>query len=124
MEMVPHERSLADRFAGKPFAIIGVNGDTLPMKDFHIDGPNGKPIDDSKRVKAALEKHKITWRSFRNGQFTIGAEWNVRSWPTIYLIDHHGIIRGKWRSDPGQTELDAAVEKLVKAAEAELKPGK
>jgi thiol-disulfide isomerase/thioredoxin len=119
MAMVPHERALAERYAGKPFAIVGVNGDTLPMKDFNVTGPDGKPIDHTARVKGALEKHKITWRSFRNGQFGVGPEWNVRSWPTVYLIDHRGVIRGKWRGDPGERELDAAVEMLVADAAAE-----
>jgi hypothetical protein len=61
----------------------------------------------------------MTWRSFRSGQHGLAAEWDVRSWPTEYLIDHRGIIRGKWKGDPGEKELDAAVEKLVKTAEAE-----
>jgi thiol-disulfide isomerase/thioredoxin len=119
MAMVPHERALAERYAGRPFAIIGVNGDTLPDENFRLQSADGKTIDDTARVKAAVEKHKITWRSFRNGQFGVGANWNVRAWPTVYLIDQRGIIRGKWKGDPGEKELDAAVEKLVKAAEAE-----
>jgi thiol-disulfide isomerase/thioredoxin len=119
MAMVPHERALAERFAGKPFTIVGVNGDTLPLKGIHVTGPDGKPIDDSARVKAALEKHKISWRSFRSGNIGVAAEWNVRSWPTVYLIDHRGVIRGKWRGDPGAKELDPAVEELVKTAVAE-----
>jgi hypothetical protein len=49
----------------------------------------------------------------------IAAEWNVRSWPTVYLVDHRGIIRGKWKGDPGAKDLDAAVEKLVNVADAE-----
>jgi thiol-disulfide isomerase/thioredoxin len=118
MEMVPHERALAERYAGRPFVIVGVNGDALPEKDFHLTGPDGKPIDETARVKAAIAKHRITWRSFRNGQFTIAARWNVRSWPTVFLIDHRGIIRGKWRGDPGEKELDEAAEKFVKLAES------
>jgi len=113
MAMVPHERALAARYAGKPFVIVGVNGDTLPTKDFHLSGPDGKPIDDTQRVKAALQKHQITWRSFRNGQFGIAADWNVRSWPTVYLLDQHGVIRGKWKGDPGEKQLDAAIEQLM-----------
>jgi RNA polymerase sigma factor (sigma-70 family) len=113
MAMVPHERALATRYAGKPFVIVGVNGDTLPMKDFQLTGPDGKPIDDTQRVKAALEKHQITWRSFRSGQFGIAADWNVRSWPTVYLIDRLGVIQGKWKGDPGEKKLDAAIEKLM-----------
>ena len=120
MDMVPHERALAERYAGKPFTIVGVNGDILPS-EFKVTGPDGKVIDHTNRVKAAIAKNKITWRSFRNGQFGIGADWNVRSWPTIYLLDHQGIIRGKWKGDPGAKELDAAVEKVVKIAEVEQK---
>ena len=119
MAMVPHERALAERYAGKPFAIVGVNGDILPDANFNVIGADGKAIDDTERVKAAVDKNKITWRSFRNGHPGIVAEWNVRSWPTVYLVDHQGIIRGKWKGDPGAKVLDAAVEKLVNVAEAE-----
>lgn len=119
MAMVPHERALTERYAGRPFAVVGVNGDTLPDPRFRLSGPDGKPIDDTARVKAAIEKQKITWRSFRNGRFGVALDWNARAWPTIYLIDHRGVIRGKWKGDPGEKELDAAVEKWVKAAEAE-----
>lgn len=119
MAMVPHERTLVERYAGKPFAIVGVNGDILPMPDVHVTGPDGKAIDSTAQVKDALAKHKITWRSFRNGQFGVGADWNVRSWPTVYLIDQRGIIRGKWKGDPGEKELDEAIKKLLKIAETE-----
>jgi RNA polymerase sigma factor (sigma-70 family) len=117
MHMVPHEKALAERYADKPFAIVGVNGDTLAEQGFEIKGADGKVVDDTARVKEAVEKQKITWRSFRNGQFTLATDWNVRAWPTIFLIDHHGVIRGKWKGDPGEKELDAAVEEVVKQAE-------
>lgn len=117
MKMVPHERALAERYAGKPFVIVGVNGDTLPDKNFKMTDASGKTIDDTAKVKGAVEKHKISWRSFRNGQFTIALHWNVRAWPTIFLIDHRGIIRGKWKGDPGEKTLDTAIEELVKLAE-------
>ncbi len=117
MQMVPHERALAERYAGKPFVLVGVNGDTLPDKNFTMTDADGKAVDDTARVKAAVEKNKICWRSFRNGQFTSAVNWNVRSWPTIFLIDHRGIIRGKWKGDPGEKTLDTAIEELVRTAE-------
>ncbi len=125
MGMVPHERALTEHYAGKPFVVVGINGDMMPYGKFTYHGDDGKVIDDTPRVKAAVEKHKMTWRSFREGKFVIAPEWNVRSWPRVYLIDHHGIIRGKWSGDPGKKELDAAIEKLVKLAETDVKkPGK
>jgi thiol-disulfide isomerase/thioredoxin len=119
MAMVPHERELARRYAGRPFAIVGVNGD---MMGDEWKTPDGKSLDATAAVKARVEKEQITWRSFRNGQFDVGLRWNVRSWPTVYLLDPGGVIRGRWKGAPEDAELDAAVERLVAAAEAAAKP--
>ena len=52
--MYPHERSLVQRLQDKPFALIGVNSDP------------------KERVRAALERENITWRSFWDGGSTGG----------------------------------------------------
>ena len=100
--MYPHERSLVQRLAGKPFALIGVNSD-----------------DDRAELKRAMASEGITWRSFWNGGGTggpISSAWRVESWPTIYVIDHHGVIRFKnLRGDI----LDIAVDQLLRELQAE-----
>jgi hypothetical protein len=102
--MYPHERSLVKTLADKPFALIGVNSDT-----------------DKSKLKETLKEENITWRSFWNGpkgtSGPISTEWNVRGWPTLYLIDHKGVIRHKYVGSPGDKVLDAAIEKLLKEAE-------
>jgi len=102
--MYPHERSLVKRLEGKPFALVGVNSDK-----------------DVEALKPILEKEQITWRSFWNGPKgtagPISAEWNVRGWPTLYLIDHNGVIRHRYLGSPGEKALDAAIERLVREAE-------
>jgi glutathione peroxidase-family protein len=101
--MFPHERSLVKRFEGKPFTIIGVNSDKY---------------DDE--FKKNLEKHQVTWRSFKNERGEAGpiaTEWNIRGWPTLYLIDHKGVIHKKWVGSPGDKVMDEEIEKLVKIAE-------
>jgi hypothetical protein len=109
--MYPHERSLVKKLADKPFALIGVNSDR-----------------DLKELKPVLEKEQITWRSFWNGEKGTGgpisAAWLVRGWPTLYVIDHKGVIRHKYLGSPGDEVLDAAIEKLVKEAEKDAKSGK
>lgn len=92
-------------FSDKPFALLGV----------HVGGTNVK------QLKAVVEKEKLTWRSFVDegnaGAGPIAAQWNHTATPSFYIIDHQGIIRHKWTGPPGQKLLDAALEKLIKAAE-------
>ena len=64
-----------------------------------------------------MEKEQITWRSWWDGGSTEGSiatKWNIMSYPTLYVIDHRGIIRGK---DLPGTALDKLVHTLVKEAE-------
>ena len=102
--MYPHERSLVKKMVDKPFALVGVNSDP-----------------DLKKLKPVLEEEQITWRSFWNGKDGTGGpiskEWNVHGWPTLYVIDHKGVIRHKWVGSPGNEKMDAAIEKLVAEAE-------
>jgi hypothetical protein len=94
--MYPHERSLVKRLKDDPFALIGVNSD--------------KNLD---ALQAVLKKQNITWRSFWNGGSTrgpISTAWNVRGWPTIYVLDHKGVIR--YKNVRGE-EMDAAVDTLL-----------
>jgi hypothetical protein len=109
--MYPHERSLVKKMADKPFALVGVNSDP-----------------DLLALKKVLEEEKITWRSFWNGKEgtrgPISTEWNVQGWPTLFVIDHKGVIRHKWLGSPGDEVLDKAIEKLVEEAEKEAKSGK
>lgn len=104
--MYPHERSLVKRLAGKPFVLIGVNSD--------------RDLDELKEV---LQKENITWRSFWCGPKGTGGDipraWGVRGWPTLFLIDHKGIIRRKWLGSPGEKILDEAIDKYVQIAEQE-----
>ena len=95
--MYPHERSLVQRLADRPFALIGVNSD--------------KDLDE---LKKRMAEENITWRSFWNGPEGTGgpisARWNVRGWPTIYILDHKGVIR--FKGARGEA-MDKAVDQLL-----------
>jgi thiol-disulfide isomerase/thioredoxin len=99
MELVPQERSLVQHLTGKPFVLLGVNSD-----------------EDLPRAGQACQKAKITWRSWWDGipSGSIATAWGVRGWPTLYLIDPKGVIRGKFTSGK---KLDEAVEALLKEVE-------
>jgi hypothetical protein len=105
--MYPHERSLVQAMENKPFVLLGVNSD--PSKDF---------------LKKVIADEKMTWRSWWDGgntQGPIAKKWNIRGWPTLYVVDHKGVIRHKWVGSPGEQSMDKALEKLVKAAEEDTK---
>jgi hypothetical protein len=98
MAMVPHERSLVKRLEGKPFALLGVNGD--------------ESKDDQKKSE---EKNQITWRSWFSGkEGQIVKDWRIRYWPTIYVLDGKGVIRYK---DVRGKEMDEAIDTLLKEME-------
>lgn len=97
--MHPHERSLVKRLEGKPFALLGVNSDS---KD---------------RLRQTLKREKMTWRSWWDGGSTDGAiakAWHVHSWPTIYVLDHKGVIR--YKNCTGES-LGVAVDALLQEME-------
>ena len=100
--MYPHERSLVKRLANKPFALIGVNSDR-----------------DKAKLKPRMEEENITWRSFWNGprgtSGPISKAWNVRSWPTIYVLDHKGVFR--YKNVRGE-KMDEAVDTLLAEMES------
>ena len=94
MALIPTERKLVEKMRGKPFAMVGVNSDT-----------------NENQLKRALAKEKITWPSFRDGrQGPIAKLWNVRSWPTTYVLDQKGVIRYK---NLNEQALFEAVEALI-----------
>ena len=76
-----------------------------------------------------MDKEKLTWRSFADDGSIVGT-WNLPATPMLYVIDHQGVIRHKWLGSPSDYKLgglpdekaiDAALEKLIQAAEADRK---
>jgi thiol-disulfide isomerase/thioredoxin len=107
MALVPRERMLVRRMDGKPFAVLGVNGD-----------------DDPADARKAVAAKKMSWRSFKDKRSegdAISKEWGVPAWPTLYLIDHKGVILKRWVGTPPRDALEREVALAVSAAGAEKK---
>jgi len=94
-----HDRALVHRLRNEPFVLIGVNSDV-----------------NLEALRPVLVSEEITWPSFWNGPEgtagPISKGWNVKSWPTVYVIDHEGIIRYKGVHG---SSADEAVDALVGA---------
>ena len=97
--MYAYERSLVAKYKDRPFVILGVNSDT-----------------DRERVKKAIAREGISWRSWWAGGIDgpIPQLYQVQRWPTLYLLDGRGTIR----LAPVQGHvLEDAIELLVREAE-------
>ncbi len=108
MRMVPHEVELVGKMKDRPFELVGINGDPELTDD----------------VKQTIADKKITWRSFRNEQKgcpPLADTWEISGWPTIYVIDHKGVIRHVQAGGGELDKLDKLIEDLVAAAEKEKK---
>jgi thiol-disulfide isomerase/thioredoxin len=96
LAMFSQERSLVQRLAGKPFVLLGIVNDK-----------------DRAKAKKMVEDKGLTWRSWWDGEDVgspIMMSWQVRFWPTIYVLDHRGTIR--YRDIRGD-DLDFAVDALL-----------
>jgi hypothetical protein len=100
--MLPHERSLVKRLQSQPFALVGINSDG-----------------DADKVKQILKDQEITWRQAIDGSTSgpLATRWNIKSWPSIFVVDAKGVIRYK---NVREKAMDDAVDTLL----AEMKAGK
>jgi hypothetical protein len=95
----------------KPFALIGVN-------------TNGYTV---QKLKEVMDKEKLNWRSFAekrdgdDGMGKITGTFNLQGTPTLFLLDHKGVIRNRWLGSPGEAKIDEAIHALIKEADNEGK---
>ena len=69
-----------------------------------------------------MDQEKLNWRSFtdprgESGMGSISTTWNLQGTPTLFVLDHKGVIRYRWLGSPGEPAIDEALEALVKEAE-------
>jgi hypothetical protein len=76
---------------GKPFALLGVNSDSV------------------ERAKKAIKENKLNWRSFQNSpegsETQISSRWRVQGWPTIVVLDENFQIQYRGHDGNKATEV-------------------
>jgi thiol-disulfide isomerase/thioredoxin len=100
--LYPHERSLVKRLEGRPFALVSINAE---------------PSKGRAELKKAWEDAGNTWRCVWDGDYDgpINTAWDIRNYPTIYVLDQNGVIRYK---NVFTKDLDVAVDTLLKEQES------
>ena len=92
-------RSLYEKMENRPFVLIGVNSDS-----------------DRNLTNRIVKTQQIKWRSFwddgsRHGK--ISTQWEVKSWPVLYVIDGQGVIRLKSVGGHNPKEIYELIDKLT-----------
>src|SRR5262245_15155987 len=90
----------------RPFALIGVN------INCHAPG----------KLKEVMDKEQLHFRSFTDtadgeGLGVISSAWNLLGTPTLFVVDHKGVIRYHRPGIPDKKALDELLHKLIKEAE-------
>lgn len=95
----PYYRLLLELYRDWPLALLGVDGST-----------------DLAAAKQVKSDQRLPYRSWWDGGGTtskdgpIASAWNVKGWPTTYVLDHEGVIRFV---DLRRESLLAAVRQLL-----------
>ncbi len=97
----------------KPFALIGVNINCY----------------DPKKLKEVMDKEQLNFRSFTDtadgeGLGVISSAWNLLGTPTLFVVDHKGVIRYRRLGIPDKEAIDEVLNKLIKEAEGNDKKEK
>jgi thiol-disulfide isomerase/thioredoxin len=95
--LIPHQRELVKKHKDAPFALLSISGD-----------------DNKADLTDFIKKEPMPWDHWFNGQGGIVEAWNIQAYPTLFIVDAKGVIRGKNVRDPH--ELDKLVDKLVAEA--------
>ena len=103
LKMIPPKNALVKEMKGRPFVHVGVSVD--PGRE---------------TVRAFAKKTPMPWEHWWVGPKGWALEtWDVVGSPTVYVIDHEGVIRHHQAGfDPTTDKLSEVVRDLVKKAEA------
>lgn len=96
---------MVKRLADQPFTLLGINSD-----------------ESRSALQKRLAEENITWPQIHDGKpdkGPIAKKWNVHGWPTIYILDHEGVIRYR---EVGEELEDPVIELLKKVPGAATRP--
>ena len=99
-KMYPAEKQMVERLKNRPFALLGVNTENQAV------------------LTRLVAEQGVTWRTWADGQNgPIARQFQIESFPTLFLIDAEGIVRAHYAGSPSEEDLNKAIESLLVEAE-------
>lgn len=100
IEMIPHQRDLVGKYKDRPFTLISASSDL-----------------EKKTLENFLQKQSMPWVHWWNDENTAQRAFRIWATPTVYVIDHTGVIRYRAIGEIDQKFVDKLIDDLVKEAE-------
>lgn len=101
----PHLRAWQDRYKDeKKFLIVGIHT------------PEFAAEKDVKRIKARMEKNKLTFPVAVDNEGANWKAWGNRYWPCVYVVDKTGAVRQRWEGelgDEGYKKMTKLIDELL-----------
>ena len=96
----PYQRKMLEQYKGQNVVLLGVNSD-----------------DELETIREAKEREKLHYRTWWDGDTNgpISTAWDVRAWPSTFILDEEGVIRFVGRRGDGMIE---AVDQLLEETRA------
>ena len=96
----PYQRSMLDLYEDDNVVLLGVNSDSR-----------------LRTVREAKQREGLSYRTWWDGgtDGPIATAWDVRSWPSTFILDAEGVIRFV---DKRENEMILAVDRLLEEARA------
>lgn len=91
---LPHFKKIHQKYADKNFVILGI------------------AIDDDAKVKKFVQKEKIPF-TIAHGDRETAKAYNVRAFPTTFLLDTEGNVKYNWVGYKDQAVFEKAIDKLL-----------
>ena len=91
---------MLEQYKGQNVVLLGVNSD-----------------DELETIREAKEREKLHYRTWWDGDTNgpISTAWDVRAWPSTFILDEEGVIRFVGRRGDGMIE---AVDQLLEETRA------
>jgi peroxiredoxin len=99
---IPLEKQMVRKFKDRPFAVLGISRD--------------RQLDDLKKF---LDRDNLPWPNIYDATGSILKMWKIEALPTFVLIDHQGIIVGRWVGGGQMEDIEGAVDRAVRNATKE-----
>lgn len=98
--MIPHQRTVVQKYADRPFALISASSD-----------------ESKKLLTDFIQKEPMPWVHWWDADYTAQKTFRIWATPTVYVIDHTGMIRFRAIGEIDDKQLDKLIDDLVKEAE-------